>query len=893
MRRTEKILLSLLFVFLLGCFGAPQLMAQQARTYQEAMAKGNQLLRQKKYLDAKTYFQLALRFKVHDPEATKKIELAVQQLKAGESREEAYYNVIDRADNYYDKMMLDSALKAYRKALTIIPDDSYALGRIKEIRRQQTLEKKKLAQFQKYIRTGDSLLSRNLFAASIAAFEKAQNLFPDKTLASNKVILARQLQHDYRTRLKKAEQEIETAKRYLLTENYTEALHHYKSADSIMPGNPDVIKRIHTLEPRAQQQMAYQKIADEADRLYIAKNYMAALEKYRQAQKLWPENSYPTEMIEKVSGQLAEQRKNLEHNYRSAIRQADSLFQRQEMENAKAQYNLALNLKPDAPYPQQQLRAIKLWFAKQQRRLQANYRAVIRSADSLFVRGAYLAAREQYRQAQKTRPKDPYPVQKLKEIKEKLAAIARQKEREAQYQTLVSEAQKLQAAGHLDLAIEKYRQAQTIKNSDAFCQSQIDKINALLLQMQKQKERDARYAKQIILGEKLFQQKQLEEAKKAFAHALSIKPQARVPAQKIHVIDSLIQEKIRQAQIEKAYQTAVQQGKAMYTQKKYTEALARFKEAKQLKPEDTYSGKMIQTIETTLASIARAKALQQAYDESNTQADRLLHEQKYELAKAQYQNSLTIKPEEEYPKKQIAEINSILARLAKEREQRYAVAISKADNLFNSRNYKKALEQYEVAASIKPGEPYPHEQVTACKTYLAQIVAEQTAQYKQAIAEADKLYKERIFDKAIRAYRKAEKAKPDENYPSQMIKEITDYIRKNAIVDLINQKTLLPANKTLKLSFKPIPVNVRKSNYIYIKVRNITGKPFRIIFTYGKGQAKNGGFFVQVPPGKKEQGFIIRIGIQYKWFSDDNNWIALYPENNGAEVELVRISKSE
>ncbi len=893
MRRTEKFFLSLLFVVLSGCFAAPGLMAQQAKTYGEAMAKGNKLLQQKKYIDAKAYFQMALRFKIHDPAATQKIEETVKHLKAGESRQEAYYDFIDRADNYYDKEMLDSAVKAYREALTIIPDDSYALGRIKAIKRQQTLEKKKLAQYQKAVRSGDSLLSHNLFDAAIAAYEKAQNLFPGKSLATNKVILARQLQHNYQNRLKAAQKEIETAKRYLLTSNYSAALHHYKRADSLMPGNPEVIKRIHALGPKAQKQMAYSKVADAADRLYIAKNYMAALEKYRQAQKLWPENSYPAEMIEKVTTQLAAQRKNLEQNYRTAIRQADSLFNRQEMHNAKAQYNLALNLKPDAAYPQKQLRTIKDWFVKQQQQLQANYRSVLRTADSLFGQRAYIAAQEQYREALKTRPNDPYPAQKLKEIDTRLAAIARQKEKEAQYQTLVSEAQKLQAAGHFDLAIEKYRQAQALKNADAFCQAQIDKINALLLQMKKQKERDARYAQQIILGEKLMQQKQLDEAKKAFTHALDIKPGEAIPTQKIRMIDSLIREKVRLARIEKEYQTNVQQGKRLFTQKKYAEALAFFKKAKTLKPEDTYSGKMIQSIETTLAAIARAKALQQAYDESNAKADQLLKTQKYELAKAQYQNSLTIKPDETYPKKQIAEINTILVRLAKEREQRYAAALSKADNLYNSRHYRKALEQYEVAASIKPGEPYPHEQVTACKTYIAQMVAEQTARYKEAIAEADKLYKEKIFDKAIRAYKKAGKAKPDETYPGLMIRKITDYIQKNAIVDLISQKTLLPANKTEKLTFKPVPINVRKSNYIYVKLRNVTGKPFRIIFTYGKDNMKNGGFFVQVPPGKKLQDFIIRIGIQYKWFSDNNNWLSLYPENNPVEVELVRISKSE
>ena len=588
-----------------------------------------------------------------------------------------------------------------------------------------------------------------------------------------------------------------------------------------------------------------------------------------------------------------EQRKHLEQNYRIAVAQADSLFKMREMENARAEYNLALNLKPNESYPQQQLTTIKTWFIRQQQQLQANYHSVIRSADSLFDKGAYPAAQEKYEQALKTRPKDPYPKQKLSEIDKRLAAIAKQNELDAQYQSLIVEAKKLQAAGHFELAINKFRQALGLKGTDAFSTSQIAKINRMLAQMQKQKERDANFAKQIILGQRLLQQKQLEEAKKAFANALSIKPGETLPERRIHLIDSLIQQKIQRAKIEKEYQAAIQQGKQLYEQKQYKNALASFKKAKSLKPEDTYSGKMIQSIETTLAVIARTKALQLAYTESNKQAAQLLKEQKYELARAQYQNSLTLKPDERYPKKQIADINTILTRLAKERDQRYAAAISRADNLYNSRNYQKAVSMYEEAASIKPGEPYPGEQIAACKTFIVQIVAEQTQKYKLAIVEADKLYAAKVYDKAIKAYKKAEKAKPDETYPAEMIKKIMDYIQKNAIVDLIKEKILIPAGETKKLLFKALPVDVRKSNYVFVKAHNVDGKSFRIIFTYGKDKSKNGGFVVQVPPGKINQDFIIRVGIQYKWFSDDNNWLSIYPENNPIEISLVRISKSD
>ncbi len=66
-----------------------------------------------------------------------------------------------------------------------------------------------------------------------------------------------------------------------------------------------------------------------------------------------------------------------------------------------------------------------------------------------------------------------------------------------------------------------------------------------------------------------------------------------------------------------------------------------------------------------------------------------------------------------------------------------------------------------------------------------------------------------------------------------------------------------------------------------------------MIFGYGIGTAKNGGFVVSVPADSEYHDYIIRVGNQYKWFSEDNNWISIYPENGDIEISLLRISKSD
>ena len=125
-----------------------------------------------------------------------------------------------------------------------------------------------------------------------------------------------------------------------------------------------------------------------------------------------------------------------------------------------------------------------------------------------------------------------------------------------------------------------------------------------------------------------------------------------------------------------------------------------------------------------------------------------------------------------------------------------------------------------------------------------------------------------------------------------MIDKITKYIEENAITDIVNKTWVVASKSTEKLTFEPVPINVRKSNYLLVKAKSLTGKPASVIFSYGSSTGKNGGFVVTIPEGEQSNDFIIRVGNQYKWFSEDNNWLEIYPENGDIELTLVRISTS-
>ncbi len=866
--------------------------AQQAKTYNEAMAKGDKLMKAKRLFDAKAYYQMALRYHANDALAIKKIREIVDDLKRRESREEKYYNIIDRADAYLENDALDKALLAYENALKVMPDDDYALKKLVEIKKRLAEEKKKLADYQRALKKGGVLLGRKQFQQAIDAYRQAQHFYPKNPLAGEKIKLANAMWKSFNAKKEFATKEVKAAEQFMKIQAYDKALIHFRRADSALPGQEALIAKINALRPKAKKLSAYKLASEAADRLYVAKNYLAARLKYEAAAKLRPESQYPAEMIDKIDIRMAEQHKNLEANYRLALKQADSLFNKQELGNARAQYQMALNLKNNETYPRQQINKIDKIKQAELEKLQAGYARLIKHADSLFRSRKYLAARDVFEQAVEIKPSDIYPQKQLKEIEKRLEAQAARDKLNGQYQSLLAEAGQLTEEGNYDLAISKYQQAGLLKPKESYPANKITAVRKLIARVKQQKERDEKFKNQLALGKNLQNDGRLADARKAFELALKIKPGESFPLKQIHSIDSLIRKKEMQARLDADYRKAMSKGNEFLKHEAYSDALTAFKKAAGLKPEESLPITKIQLVNAKLASVEKARKLQKAYDELIAKAENLLKQEKYELAKGQFEKALAMKSGEGYPKQKISEINTMLVRLEKEKDQRYAEALSEADSLFNIRNFQKARSQYDLAQSIKPSETYPVQQIEICKQALAVQLKQKKAAYALAIADADKLYAAKIFDKAIHAYERAEKAVPSETYPGEMIRKITRFIEENAVQDIVHEKILVAAGQTKKFSFDPIRVDVRKKNYVLISARNVDGKSFRIIFTYGKDKTKNGGFVVEVPKGKALHDFIIRIGNQYKWFSQDNNWFSVYPGNHPLEINLVRVSKS-
>lgn len=888
--KIHKSLFLTILTFIVIILSSIDTYSQEVKTYNEAVIYADRNFKNSQWLDAKAYYQQALKLKPGDSYAQSQINNIVNKMKALMEAEDIYYDIIDHADELYEQNKIDEAISQYNKALEIIPQDEYATTKLHEINDFRIKEKDKIDNFNTAMETGKIYLADGKYDQAVSSFMDAAGLFPDNETPLKLIEQAKEQKTEYLRKEANFNDLITEAERYILTQNYIEALNIFQRADSVLPENTTAKAKIKETETLANKQRSYNRSLKEADEYYISRDFISAKDKYKEAITIWSDKTYPVDMISKIDIALNEGKKDLDNNYLKYVASGDSLLVLKEYDKAKGEYNLALNLKPNEKYPKQKLSEIEVVFAERALAFENDYKQIIASADSAFNTKSYALAKEKYNKALDVKPEDQYPQTKIGDINNILAKVAIQNELNSKYDQLIQQADLLFSSKDFETSIEIYNEALALKPEETYPTDQIALLNKTMQNIEKQKEIDAEYDKLTQSALALFTAKNFTDARSTYTSASELKPYELFPKQQISLIDSLVVEEQRLAELKKQYNDLVTKGDEAVNATNYDDALVYYNQAVALMPMEKIAADKKSKTENTIAEIKRKEELQKNYDLTIANADEMLKNERFELAKVEYQKALALKAGEKYPSDQIKLVDIELEKLAAEKEERFALAVSAGDSLLEEGNYKQALTSYNTAVSIKDSEAYPKQKITECESLIEEQRQRMMARYTVVIADADKYYKSRIYDKAIAKYNEASKMLPDEAYPSDMVNKITKFIEENAIVDIIKSSDTIAMKTTDKYTFEPVKINVRKSNYIFMRAHSIDGKPCKLIISYGSDKGKTGGFVIQITEGTNFNDYISRVGNQYKWFSEDNNWITIYAENGDVEVSLLRIS---
>lgn len=733
-----------------------------------------------------------------------------------------YKAYIKQADLAFNAEDYEAALPLYEKANEVKPEYNYATDRISEIRKildaspeskaQLAAQKKSTdASYKTFLAKADWALANMDYAGALLLYEKAYQTRPDYYYASDRI---------------------------------------------------DEVNTILSAAPDTKSQL-YNKLIQKADSLYKKKNYQLAKSEYQKASLVDSSAQLPKARLEQISSVYVDPDDMA--NYNLAIASGDKALAMSHFEQATLFYEAALAIHPNVKFVKG-----KITETQQQ---QAEYKE---KSGQLAVNAA----------AADIPLQSPNPAETA-DSKEKPEPVKTNELHlspdQQKYDAAISGAENLLKSFDYEGALAGFKSASAIKPAETYPLQKISEIEAKLADS---KSMDEKYASAIASGDKLLSESKYKEALSAYNQALSVKPNEAYPINKTAEINSILAKQKSDAD---NYAQAIRTGEKAKAAGNYSLALASFEEARKIKPSEVYTMEQINEIK---AETTNQQKKEDKYTAAIKTGDKLLAEKEYNGAIKAYNEAVELKNNEKYPLDQIVKINKIIAD-SRTDDDNYALAIAEGDKLFATKDYSGAITAFNKATALKPAETYPKQRIIEINTIIAGIASSHTSEYTKALEVADKLYNTKVYDQAIEAYEAAAKINPGDAYPELQIGKIRKYISEHTILDLNSQSLTISKGDEKKFTFSAIDPSQRKNNYILIKVRSTGNSAPKVYLNYGKNDQKNGGIVLRNLDKSTISDLLISISIQDKWFREDNNWISLSVETGDIEITKVQIAAGE
>jgi len=446
--------------------------------------------------------------------------------------------------------------------------------------------------------------------------------------------------------------------------------------------------------------------------------------------------------------------------FEEAILKGEDFLKADDYAKAKAEYQKALSIDPSAKYPKDKLAQIRKVYIDPED--EARFASAMESGNRLMQSGSYTLASEQFANAVNIKPEDKTARDKLAEAGKKVAELKTRKEIYSGHIKLGD--QKL-AAGDLEGAREAYVAASETDSGENYPMQKIREIDSRLAASKAQAES---YEKALSDADEAYMSRDFATARVKYEQALKIKPGENYPKSMLErVAEGMAQMKDARA----SYDAAIAGADRLYASGDFEAAVPAYTQAMKILPGEKYPASQIEKANNILE---QRRKLEDDYNLTVAEGDRLMTENKPSDARTAYENALKLKPGSEYPQKQLTLIAlQLQAARDAEKEKLYQQAIASADSRFEAGYPEEALTHYNTAIELRPGEPYPSGQIAKIRDMLNERKAAQAA-YEKAIQAGDAFAAQDKAEEAKLEYSRALTLKPGEEYPAARIREIEE-----------------------------------------------------------------------------------------------------------------------
>jgi epidermal growth factor receptor substrate 15 len=339
--------------------------------YNALMQKGEDLLAQKKFIEAIKEFNNALAVKPGAVEPVDRAAEAEQLAKESTSDEDA---AIQKNLRIAEEKMNAGDYERASSILDVTEKSRPGEPRIEELRSQIETLKAQDKEYSDLMTSGNTLADAENYEEAKLKYEAASLKKPGLDLPKDKVremsglikgaASAAQKDQLYSEYMSKGA-ERQTDKEYQL------ALSSYQDALSIKPGDVPATNKINEIQQilddianenasAVADKNKFDALIKEADQMFSAETYPKAKVKYEEALRVISDNAYAQLQVEECI-RLSKLMSNVEEErqYQKIIASADKNFDSENYDKAIMRYNTAIALRKTDPYPKQRLAEIE------------------------------------------------------------------------------------------------------------------------------------------------------------------------------------------------------------------------------------------------------------------------------------------------------------------------------------------------------------------------------------------------------------------------------------------------------------------------------------------------------------------------------------------------------
>lgn len=628
----------------------------------------------------------------------------------------------------------------------------------------------------------------------------------------------------------------------------------------------------------------YQSMISMGDKEFNKEEYIKAKSYYQEALRLKKDDAVAKNKLNKTLQKIREQSEK-EEVFFQYVDEADNHYDNGDYEKALTSYKKAKNIFPKDEYVSEQIGLVTKIINDEKDKI-ASFNQIIKLADSFMSQQRYTEALLQYKAALELYPNHTITREKYEDAKSKKENHDKQN---ANFEQLKREGKEFALRKKYEEAIAKYEEALNIFPNDFELKETISSLKT-------KKEISDNYNSKINEADNLYMEKSYEKAKAAYTESLAIIPDDSYSSDMIARIDEIMNSSEYLSL--KKYLNLIEEAKTLENNNETDAALTKYKAALKENPGDEFTIQKIDYLTNIINDRNKEIELNVKYNTLVKNGDNCINKEDYYTALDLYTqaynlipNKLEAKEKKENTQQRINEIEAQLALEKQKWEEYYNTAMASAQVFMNDNNYSEAIKEYNKALRYKENDNAATQGLNTATQLNEARLAALSAEYNQYISNADIQFEGKNYDKAIEFYTKALALNTGYTYPSEMINKISTILQENKLEQLVDSKIQISSNQKKRFTFNPIDVTTRKNNYILIKAKNLSENAYTMFISYGSAKGNSGSLMLRIPNNQEVNDYIIRIGAQYKWFSEDNTWIELTPENGNIEIELMEITK--